>query len=122
MSDAPELNPCPFCGQTPDKIVDATRHLGCYRIIHRGCVIPNFSLEGKNASDVADRWNRRADLPPTLAQAIAMPEVRKLVEALRPFYAAVFNDNGDVTVSTGHITTRDWLRLETALHRIGETK
>jgi hypothetical protein len=32
-----------------------------------------------------------------------------LAQALAPFNAAVFNDNGDVAVSTGHITTGAWL-------------
>lgn len=36
-------------------------------------------------------------------------------EALRPFEATVFNDNGDVTISTGHITRADWLALAAAL-------
>ena len=64
------------------------------------------------------RRHARADLTPTLAQAMTVPEVRELVEAVRPFYAAVFDDNGDVTVSTGHITTRDWIRLKTAFNAI----
>lgn len=33
-----------------------------------------------------------------------------LEAALRPFSVAVYNDNGDVTISTGHLTTQDWLR------------
>ena len=41
--------------------------------------------------------------------------VKALVETLRPFSAAVFNDNGDVTISTGHITTADWLKLDAVL-------
>ena len=36
----------------------------------------------------------------------------KLEQATRPFAAAVFNDNGDVTISTGHLRTSDWLRLD----------
>lgn len=65
---------------------------------------------------------RRADLPPTLSAAMQLPEVRALVGAARPFYAAVFNDNGDVTISTGHITTCDWLALDTALAAIAAIK
>ena len=76
----------------------------------------------------ADRLSRaadeveRADLPPTLSAAMELPEVKALVKAARPFYAAVFNDNGDVTISTGHITTGDWLALDTALAAIKEPK
>lgn len=46
------------------------------------------------------------------------PDVTALVEALRPFDCCVFNDNGDVTVSTGHLKTTDWLRLARALARL----
>ena len=76
----------------------------------------------------ADRLSRaadeveRADLPPTLSAAMELPEVKALVKAARPFYAAVFNDNGDVTISTGHITTSDWLALDAALAAIKEPK
>ena len=76
----------------------------------------------------ADRLSRaadeveRADLPPTLSAAMELPEVKALVKAARPFYAAVFNDNGDVTISTGHITTGDWLALDAALAAIKEPK
>ena len=41
--------------------------------------------------------------------------VQALVDALRPFSAAVFNDNGDVTISTGHLKRQDWLKLRAAL-------
>ena len=114
MSDAPELNPCPFCGQTPTEIVDATRHLGCYRIIHRRCVIPNFSLEGNTAAHVADQWNTRADLPPTLAQAMMVPEVREIINALK-----IIEQRGYILRGAGH-TAQTTARA--ALYRIGETK
>lgn len=51
----------------------------------------------------------------TRAEVMKLPEVVALVEAVRPFAAAVFNDNGDVTITTDHIQTRHWLRLCTAL-------
>jgi hypothetical protein len=52
---------------------------------------------------------------PTLGDALELPEIKALIEAARPFYAAVFNDNGDVTVETSHIVTRDWARMHAAL-------
>lgn len=36
--------------------------------------------------------------------------IAELEAALRPFAAAAYNDNGDVTISTGHLTPQDWLR------------
>lgn len=35
--------------------------------------------------------------------------VREAERAMRPFAGSVFNDNGDVTISTGHLTAQDWL-------------
>jgi hypothetical protein len=35
------------------------------------------------ADEAIAAWNRRADLPPTLEQAKALPEIKALVEALR---------------------------------------
>ena len=54
---------------------------------------------------------RRADLPPTLAQALTVPEVRELVEALR-------------AIATADTAFPDRMvdRARAALHRIGETK
>lgn len=64
---------CPFCGETPSEIVDATKILGVYRVVHRCKVIPPFVLEAATPEKVAAAWNRRAPDP-----------VReKLVEALR---------------------------------------
>ena len=57
------LLPCPFCGETPKEIVDATRILGVYRIVHRCAVIPAFVLEAATPEKVAENWNRRAPAP-----------------------------------------------------------
>ena len=59
---------------------------------------------------------RRADLPPTLAQAMMVPEVRELVEAFKVLLEAH---------ESGWIAGEDWgaaERARAALHRIGETK
>ncbi|HEY4136454.1 MAG TPA: hypothetical protein VGO34_14715 [Alphaproteobacteria bacterium] len=45
----------------------------------------------------------------------AQGRIAALEVALRPFDACVFNDNGDVTISTGHLTDYDWLKLRRAL-------
>lgn len=39
----------------------------------------------------------------------------RLRAALRPFSAAYYNDNGDVTISTGHIRTADYKAAHNAL-------
>ncbi|WP_136068018.1 hypothetical protein [Aquamicrobium sp. LC103] len=70
---------CPFCGETPSEIVDATKILGVYRIVHRCKTIPPFSIEAATPEKVAAAWNRRAPDP-----------VReKLVEALEKSQSAL---------------------------------
>jgi hypothetical protein len=57
---------------------------------------------------------RRADLPPTLAQAMTVEEVRELVKAVQWVYATTLHYD---------IRGRDVERLSAALHRIkGETE
>lgn len=37
--------------------------------------------------------------------------IDKLKEATRPFYACVFNDNGDIEINQSHLSRRDWMKL-----------
>jgi Lar family restriction alleviation protein len=55
-----DLKPCPFCGETPKEIVDATKIMGVYRIVHRCKVIPPFALDAATPEKVAENWNWRA--------------------------------------------------------------
>jgi hypothetical protein len=62
------------------------------------------------------------DLPSLLEKAAKElrdyeTEVTLLRKVLRPFKAAVFNDNGSVTISTGHITSQDYINA----HNVKET-
>lgn len=60
--------------------------------------------------DAGDSSSREAELRRRIAE---------LEAALRPFAAACFNDNGGVTISTGHIHTGDWMRAKRVI-REGE--
>ena len=40
----------------------------------------------------------------------AARRISDLERALRPFFAAVYNDNGDVTITTSRIDHDDWFR------------
>ncbi len=55
-----DLLPCPWCGQTPPEIVDATKVMGVWRIIHRNCVIPPFSLDAPSREKLIAAWNTRS--------------------------------------------------------------
>ena len=91
-----------------------------YEVVNNG--LRYITTDKPDGTESSCAEYRRADLPPTLSAAMKLPEVKALVDAARPFYAAVFNDNGDVTISTGHITTGDWLALDAALAAIKEPK
>lgn len=41
-------------------------------------------------------------------------------EALRPFASSVFNDNGDVTISTAHLTVDDYIRAGRAFRNMNK--
>ncbi len=68
MSD---LLPCPFCGGEAGKIVDATRILGTFNLIHRCPVIGPFKIEHATQEAVIATWNTRA---PSQAQEAALTD------------------------------------------------
>ena len=63
MGEGENLLPCPVCGETPDGIVDATKALGVYRIIHRCKVWPTITVQGYSIRQVVAEWNTRAPAP-----------------------------------------------------------
>lgn len=91
MTQAPELKPCPFCGGAPE--------LGYFAMtpnIH--CPVCRYEIDGdaeekpldvSQASKLVERWNTRAVLPPTPAEAMRCPEVAELVEAMRNAIVAI---------------------------------
>ncbi len=74
-----ELKPCPFCGETPPEIVDATKILGVHRIVHRCKVIPAFSIEAATPERAAEVWNTRS---PTTATPPDVAKIARSLEAL----------------------------------------
>ena len=64
-----------------------------------GCYLSGLTVsENELSFRYAARWNTRADLPPTLPTALAMPEIAALVEALKPLAAMAERydpDDGD---------------------------
>lgn len=50
-----------------------------------------------------------------------LTENERLREGLRTFAAAVYNDNGDVTISTAHLRTGDYMKARALLSDTGET-
>lgn len=74
----PELKPCPFCGGPAELI---RPHDGARTYVM--CVLHFCSGPQKTAEHAIAAWNRRANLPPTLEQAKALPEIKALVDAMR---------------------------------------
>jgi hypothetical protein len=71
MSD---LLPCPFCGGEAGKIVDATRILGTFNLIHRCPIIGTLKIERATREGVIAKWNTRA---PSQAQISAAVKVER---------------------------------------------
>lgn len=66
----------------------------------------------------ADDIERHGVVPPQPAAEGAMsPEVAYMAlhVACHPFYCCVFNDNGDVSLSTGRLGDADWLSIKEAV-------
>lgn len=88
--EMPDLKPCPFCGGAPE--------LGYFAMtpnIH--CPVCRYEIDGdaeekpldvSQASKLVERWNTRAALPPTPAEAMRCPEVVALVEVMRDLITA----------------------------------
>ena len=51
---------CPFCGEHPGEITDATRILGVFNIIHRCKVIGPIKIESTDRDCLVATWNTRA--------------------------------------------------------------
>jgi len=90
---APELKPCPICGKPPGEPVDATRILGSWRIVHRGCLIPNFAIERCTLHDAVSAWNGLSDHSDALIAA-AREDGRREAAHLMPRYFGVWSSTG----------------------------
>lgn len=75
MTDAQELKPCPFCGCTD---ADRTELAGLVWHVCNWCDA-HGPVEGQ-ADGIRYGWNAR--VAPTLAEALNLPEVREMVEAV----------------------------------------
>lgn len=66
MSEAPELKPCPFCGNSPEKdLLASTLSQGFWvGVKHRkACIIKDLThIWGKTEAEAMSTWNTRSDL------------------------------------------------------------
>jgi hypothetical protein len=81
MSDAPELKPCPFCGQKPREYM-AQAFVGTevpvsYECANIGCP-SNFPTPYAIEADAVEMWNRSVTIHP--AVLAELPEVQKMLE------------------------------------------
>jgi len=104
--------------EAADTVFGQTYHVskkGWWRIFEK--LRPCDGLDAAKAAAQADYTARilSALHPASPLGAATLAEVNALVKASRPFAAAYFNDNGDVTLDMGHIKTADYRALSAAL-------
>ncbi len=85
------LKPCPFCGAVAERDPAYDHAIRCSE-----CDMMAGSYTCDAGAIAA--WNRRADLPPTLEAALALPEIAALVEAAKIMRAGYLADD-DRTVN-----------------------
>lgn len=82
------LLPCPFCGEHPGEITDATRILGVFRIIHRCKVIGFIKVESITRAFLVSAWNTRAQAAKDKARieryAAALREISNCGQSAEP--------------------------------------
>jgi hypothetical protein len=100
-----KLKPCPFCGGEA-----SGSHREDAYCIDEKCA--GWTLN--RCSD--EKWNTRADIPPTTKQIMADPRVKALVEAARRASHAT-EDNG-----CGKFYTAEAIALQAALAQLKEPK
>lgn len=82
-----ELKPCPFCGGKVKTWVQRLGNVGVCGCVDEDRTCPIAPCIGFSLSDnverarAINRWNSRADLPPTTAEAMRCHEVTAPVEA-----------------------------------------
>lgn len=113
------LKPCPFCGSP--NIKDSTDAWGKVYYQCRECKArgPTRTVTLRNpwADDVA--WNFRADLPPTLEAALALPEIAALAEAAKQLHADLLIRAEMGRVPAGRTA---WFDFDNALTAIAQEK
>ncbi|WP_437871171.1 hypothetical protein ACSD7O_19580 [Methylorubrum extorquens] len=82
-----------------------------------------FAMAGIKAWGQAAVDAALASSTPDPAATPGVPDsLRALMDAARPFYACFFNDNGDMSISTGNLTIDHWLALDRAFTAANATQ
>jgi len=99
---APGLLPCPFCNSGPAVTKQNASFSGVELVNYRGLSFVNCGTCGTEGpkmaldKDAVKEWNTRADLPPTLSAALAVPEVAALVDAAKVVHQSFWHGSDGV--------------------------
>ena len=116
----PELKTCPFCG-SPGQAGQFELDIFAVGCVMSDCPGNDMIVKGWSEADEAiAAWNRRADLPPTLEQAKALPEIKALVEALRECISHCQNTGRGNALVNDRIYERVEETARAALRAIGD--
>ena len=108
-----ELEPCPFCGEIEEEIVDATRVLGAWRLIHRCRAVGPLELGSSDRSRVVTTWNRR---PIESALRARVAELESKLAESEDWKNSLAND----VIRTSHENMELQAKLAAATKRAGE--
>lgn len=108
--DAPELKPCPFCGERVE-MNDYTDKPACaWVMIHRCKVLGPIKIEYGSGEKLAEVWNTRAEDHLMIEKDAEIERLRVALETLVSMEGGIYSDVS--SAHNGRIGAAEWMREE----------